>query len=249
MGLAIVVKDLVQVFPDGFRALDGVDLTIEPGEITALVGANGAGKSTLLRGIVRLREPTAGQVLVGEVDVTAASAQQLRRLRCRVGMVFQRFNLVPRLTVFHSVLHGALGRAGARGCWPATAARGERAEAMTCLERVGLAELARRRVQDLSGGQQQRVAIARMLMQRPEVVLADEPTASLDPSAGEAVMALLQGIGRERGITVVIALHQLDYARRFTDRVIGMRAGGIVLDLLSSEWRQEVVNRLYEPVA
>ena len=201
----------------------------------ALIGTNGAGKSTLLRCLVRLIEPTSGTVTMAGTDVTAAPKRALRGIRRDVGFVFQRFHLIPRLTVFHNVVHGAMGQHGTRCAWPLTSPADVRREAMESLERVGLAGLADRRVDTLSGGQQQRVAIGRMLMQRPTVVLADEPVASLDPASATTVMELLTSIAAERNVTVVMALHQMDLALRYASRVVGLRGGTVEFDRPSSE--------------
>jgi phosphonate transport system ATP-binding protein len=227
---AVEVRGLSKQYPNGHRALSGVDLSVAPGEVIALVGSNGAGKSTLLRCLVRLLEPTDGRVVIDGLDVRAAGRGELRDLRTSIGFVFQRYPLVPRVSVFHNVLHGAMGRRGARCLWPVVAPRDIRHEAMACLERVGLADLADRRADTLSGGQQQRVAIARLLLQRPRLILADEPVASLDPVAGVAVMELLRDIAVERQLTVIAALHQLDLALRFTQRIVGLQHGELKLD-------------------
>ena len=168
-------------------------------------------------------------------------------MRRRVGMVFQQFHLVGNLTVFHNVLHGALGRSRGPHYWaPATAPRAERRKVMECLGRVGLENLAERRADALSGGQRQRVALARALMQDPEVMLADEPVASLDPKAGRQVMDLLWEIGRERRMTVVCAIHNLELALEYAERVIGLRDGRLVLDSPADEVDRRELDRLYD---
>jgi phosphonate transport system ATP-binding protein len=225
------VTELHKVFPDGTRALDGVSLSATPGEVVALLGSNGSGKSTLLRCIVGLEHVTSGTVCVCETDIRTARGKRLREARRQVGMVFQGFHLVGNLSSFHNVLQGAMGEsANPLRWWPATAPEGLRRRAMESLERVGLAQFAARRADALSGGQQQRVAIARMLMQDPKLVLADEPVASLDPRAGREVMDLLAGLSRERGIAVVCALHQLDFATAYADRYVGLVDGRVALD-------------------
>jgi len=230
-GTAIEVTNLsVRYRRNAAVALSGVDLRVPEGETVALIGTNGAGKSTLLRCLVRLVEPAEGDITIGDTEVTGASRRKLREIRQDVGFVFQRFHLIPRLTVFHNVVHGAMGRHGSRCAWPLTAPTGVRKQAMECLDRVGLAEYAGRRVDTLSGGQQQRVAIARMLMQRPRVILADEPVASLDPASAKSVMDLMGSIAAESGVTVVVALHQIDLALRYADRVVGLRKGVVDLD-------------------
>lgn len=245
MSAPLRVSNLTKSYQNGKVILAGVDLYVPAGEIVALVGSNGAGKSTLLRTVVRLVEPSAGTVQIGDTDVTAARRAELTAVRRRVGFVFQKFHLVPRLDALANVLHGALGRSGPRGWWAATASDTDRTEAMACLERVGMAAFASQRADTLSGGQQQRVAIARMLMQRPDLVLADEPVASLDPAAGLAVMELLREVAGERGLTVVVALHQLDFARRFSDRIVGLRDGRVVLDDQTSCCSQNRLEDLY----
>jgi phosphonate transport system ATP-binding protein len=234
-------------YQSGHAVLDGAALSVEPGEVVALVGANGAGKSTMLRSLIGL-VPAVGRIDIDGLDVTRANRRELRELRRRTGFVAQRFGLATNLSAFSNVMHGALGRGGMRRWWACTAPAGERDEALRCLERVGLADRARDRVEQLSGGQRQRVAVARMLLQSPTLVLADEPVASLDPIAGESVMALIRDIARERGITAVLALHQLDFARRYTDRVVALRDGRVVLDCAAAEFEQQSVEGLYAAV-
>jgi len=207
------------------------DVTFDVGrsEVVALLGANGAGKSTLLRCLLRLVEPDAGTVrLLGET-VTGARQPALRGVRRRVGFVFQRHNLVPRASVLTNVLHGVLATHGARVWSQALAPAAARERAMAALARVGLAELATRRADTLSGGQSQRVAIARALVAEPAIILADEPAASLDPAAGEEVMALLLALAREARVTVLFTSHHVDHALR-ADRALGLYDGRLDLD-------------------
>ena len=212
--------------------LSGVGFRVARGESVAIVGPNGAGKSTLLRSIIRLIEPQKGAVRLTGQEVLSLRERELRRLRARIGFVFQRHNLVARLSALTNVVHGAQARAGGPRTWlQSLAVSAVRDEAMDCLARVGLAELARRRADQLSGGQSQRVAIARMLMQRPQLVLADEPVASLDPSAGEDVMSLFAGLMRDSGLTVVFTTHNLRHARAYADRIIGLSGGGLAFDM------------------
>lgn len=242
----MAVRDLVVRYAAGPAVLDGVTLTIEPGAIVALVGANGAGKSTLLRALLRLTEPSAGTIGLLGADVRALRPRALRRLRARVGLVFQRHNLVPRASVLGNVVHGAIARGAGPAAWFQTLAPAVlRDEAMGCLARVGLADLAGRRADRLSGGQSQRVAIARVLMQRPALLLADEPTASLDPAAGDEVMALLSGLARETGRTCVFTSHDLDQALQHADRVIGLRGGRIVIDQPAATLDSHALRPLY----
>ncbi|WP_291297864.1 phosphonate ABC transporter ATP-binding protein [Elioraea sp.] len=228
--VAIAATGIAKRFGAGPAVLEDVDLTVHRGEAVALIGANGAGKSTLLRCLLRLVEPDAGEVLVLGERIGALSPRALRRVRTRVGFVFQKHNLVPRLSVLSNVVHGALGRAGLAAMHHATAPATLRAEALASLDRVGLAHLARQRADTLSGGQSQRVAIARALMQRPDALFADEPVASLDPAAGEEVMTLFSGLAREAGLTLLFTTHNMAHALGHADRVIGLRAGRIAID-------------------
>lgn len=211
--------------------LRNVSFRVEPGERVALLGANGSGKSTLLRCCLRLVEPCSGEVQLFGKDVLNLPRGRLRTLRSRTGFVFQRHNLVGRLSVLSNVIHGALGRSRHPGAWfQATAGAQWRAAAMHCLEEVGLGDYAARRADRLSGGQSQRVAIARTLMQQPRMVFADEPAASLDPAAGEEVMALFARLIASHGMALVFSSHDLDHARRHADRVIALRAGEVAFD-------------------
>lgn len=216
---------------DARPVLRGVDLAVPRGQAVALLGSNGAGKSTLLRCCLRLIEPDAGAVdLLGE-PVRGLGRGPLRRLRARVGFVFQRHNLVGRLSALSNVLHGAQARhAGPRYWLQSLAPASARADAMCCLERVGLGGLAGQRADRLSGGQSQRVAIARALMQCPAMVMADEPVASLDPAAGEEVMDLFVQLIREEGVTLVYTSHNLEHALAYADRVVALKDGRIVVD-------------------
>lgn len=229
------------------QVLEGVDFTVPAGQAVALIGANGAGKSTLLRCCLRLIEPDAGTIRLLGRDVRALDAAGLRALRAEIGFVFQKHNLVGRLSALTNVLHGAIGRAPfARAWFQSLAPQDLRAEAMQCLERVGLADIAARRADRLSGGQSQRVAIARALMQRPRLMFADEPVASLDPAAGEEVMALFLDLIRRQGLTLLFTSHDLAHAIAFADRVIALRAGRIVLDAPAATLEVAQLRALYD---
>lgn len=213
------------------RIIERLDLTIPQGESLALIGANGTGKSTLLRMIVRLAEADAGTISVLGDEVGSLRGAALKRFRARVGVVFQKHNLVSRLSALSNVVHGVQSRRSGPRTWAQALAPAEiRDEAMECLAAVGLADKAMQRADSLSGGQSQRVAIARMLMQRPQIVLADEPDASLDPRAGREVMELLFRLTRNKGLTLVFVSHHMAHARRFSDRIVGLGNGGIALD-------------------
>ena len=226
----IEVTGLRVVLPPDKAAVDGVDLTIRPGEFVVILGRSGAGKTTFLRAINRLTEPTAGEVRVGGRAVTGADPPTLRAIRRGIGMVFQQFNLVRRASVLDNVLAGRLGWTPPLptlvGHFPAE----DRRIAHECLAQVGLADFARRRADTLSGGEQQRVAIARALAQSPSVILADEPTASLDPALTGSIMDLLKMIRAQRGLTLVVSQHQLETALAYATRVIGFRHGRVVFD-------------------
>lgn len=245
--ISLNLAGLSKIYPDGTEALDDVSFRLAPGERVVLLGSNGSGKSTAMKCAVRLEEATSGGVSIGEEEVTSARGRRLRGLRSKVGMVFQEFHLVGNLSVFHNALHGALGRSRGPWYWSSTTApRSERLKAMECLERVNLSGLAGRRTDSLSGGQKQRVALARMLMQEPSLILADEPVASLDPKAGREVMDLLWELGRERGMTVLCTLHQLDLALDYAERVVGLRDGKVVLDESASSLDRGALDRLYD---
>ncbi|MBO0692069.1 MAG: phosphonate ABC transporter ATP-binding protein [Acidimicrobiaceae bacterium] len=226
-------------------ALDGVDLEVPVGEMFAVLGLSGSGKSTLLRSLNGLVSPTSGRVTVLGCDVVAARGRELRALRQRVGFIFQQFGLVGRLTVMENVLAGALGRISFPRLGVLAYPRQLRVEALGYLDRVGLAERAFQRADTLSGGQQQRVAIARTLMQRPVLVLADEPVASLDPESSAGVMELLLRICREDHLTVIASLHQVEMALGWADRMIGLRDGRIVLDAKAADMTQATVMEIY----
>ena len=230
LGDAIQFQCVTKLFGPEIRALDGISLSVESGEIAVLLGLSGSGKSTLLRHVDGLARPTAGTVTVLGTDVGGASGPELRRLRRRVGFVFQHFHLVGSISVLENVCTGALGRLR----WPRLGLfsypRDVRREALGQLDRVGLLDRAFQRADTLSGGQQQRVAVARALMQRPEILLADEPVASLDPESAAQVMQLIRDISTEQRLTVLCSLHQVALALKWGDRVIGLRAGQVVLD-------------------
>ena len=243
--LPLNLTGLVKRFGDR-TILDGVSLGVPAGQAAALIGANGAGKSTLLRTALRLIEPDGGKVSVLGQNPLELRGRDLRHLRRRVGFVFQRHNLVPRLSVLTNVIHGAQGRIGWRAWSHAWAPDAQRQEALECLASVGLADLAGRRADRLSGGQSQRVAIARALMQRPDLMFADEPVASLDPAAGEEVMALFARLCRDRGLTLVFTTHDLTHATRYADRVVGLRGGRLAIDAPASSLGATALRGFYD---
>lgn len=233
----------------GTLALSSVSLDVPAGELCVLVGLSGSGKSTILRHLNGLHRPTAGSVEVLGTDVVGAGSAELRRLRRRVGFVFQQFNLVGRSTCLENVLSGALGRMRAPRFGVLSYSRSLRCEAFDHLDRVGLADRAFQRADTLSGGQQQRVAIARTLMQGPELLLADEPVASLDPESSAQVMEVLLRICTEERLTVLCSLHQVELALGWAHRIVGLRDGEKVLDRDARTLDNDDVMHVYRRVA
>ena len=224
-----------------------VSFRLAQGEAVALVGANGAGKSTLLRCLMGLIPVSSGTVRMLDQDCGALSGADQRKMRARIGFVSQKHNLVSRLSVLSNVLHGLLGgQSGPRHWSHSFAPAASRQLAMEALEKVGLDHLALRRADRLSGGQSQRVAIARALVSKPKVLFADEPCASLDPSAGEDVMELFMALGRTEGVTVVFTSHNIDHALRYGDRVLGLAEHRLKLDATAASLRAEDLRGLYD---
>ena len=224
------VEHLTKTYPNGTQALQDVSFEVADGEFLAVIGLSGSGKSTLLRCINRLVEPTSGNILWDGEDVTAASGADIRRLRRKIGMVFQQFNLVKRSSVYTNVLSGRLGYVNTAASLLNLFSKADQARAMASLEQVGLAEKAHVRADSLSGGQQQRVGIARTLMQEPKLILADEPVASLDPVLAHSILKYLELINKERGITVLCSLHYLDLVHRYATRAIALKDGKLVFE-------------------
>jgi phosphonate transport system ATP-binding protein len=236
MTAVLSIRDVSKTF-GARRALDGVSLDVSRGEMIALIGPSGSGKSTLLRSITGLAPIDGKDGKGGMIEAFGAAVQskgrvsdKVREARIRIGFVFQQFNLVGRLSLFTNVALGSLGRIpiwrGMLGAWPDET----KAAAMAALARVGVAEYAAQRANTLSGGQQQRAAIARALVQKAKIILADEPVASLDPVSARKVMELLRDLNRADGLTVVVTLHQVDYALRYCDRVVALKAGKLAYD-------------------
>jgi phosphonate transport system ATP-binding protein len=224
------VKNLTKVYDNNVQALNNVSFKVEPGQFLAVIGLSGSGKSTLLRCINRLIEPTAGQVIWDGVDVTAASQDDLRRIRRRIGMIFQHFNLVQRSPVLTNTLAGRLGYTNPGWSLINRFSKEDIQRAKNNLVRVGIGDKANVRADELSGGQQQRVGIARALMQEPKIMLADEPVASLDPVLAHSIMGILKKLNQEDGITVICSLHFLDLVQRYADRAIALNNGELVFD-------------------
>ena len=239
------VEHLTKVYDNGTVALQDVSFEVPDGQFLAVIGLSGSGKSTLLRCINRLIEPTEGRILWNGEDVTHASQEDLRRFRRRVGMVFQHFNLVHRSKVITNVLSGRLGYTNPALSVINRFARADTDDALRQLERVGLAAKAYSRADELSGGQQQRVGIARALIQDPEMILADEPVASLDPVLAHSIMQYLEQINTEDEVTVLCSLHFLDLVHRYSDRAIALNEGVLVYDGAPSDIDDERFKAIY----
>ena len=225
----LVLADVGKIYGDA-PALSDVSFSIPAGAFGVLLGPSGAGKSTIFRCVTGLTQPDTGSIDVAGAKINTLSGRPLREARRNIGLIFQQFNLIGRLTAIKNVLGGRLGHAPAWRVILRLFARQDRQLALANLDRVGLLDKAYQRADSLSGGQQQRVAIARVLTQESQIILADEPVSSLDPDSSETVLGILKGISRERGIAVLCSLHQVDLAKRYADRIIGLRGGRIVYD-------------------
>jgi phosphonate transport system ATP-binding protein len=241
----LALQGLHKTYVAGKPVLRGIDLVFEGAALTAIIGPSGTGKSTLIRCINRLVEPTSGQILLNGVDLVALRGSGLREARSRIGMVFQEYNLVERLTVMENLLTGVLGRTGAWAAWRRRFEPADLAHAWALLERVGLAEFANARADSLSGGQRQRVGIARAVMQNPSLLLADEPTSSLDPKTSVEIMELLHGVAQREAIPVIVNMHDVELARRYATRIVGMSGGAVVYDGDGSGLTDAVLRSIY----
>ncbi|MCC3372587.1 phosphonate ABC transporter ATP-binding protein [Cohnella sp. REN36] len=240
----IELRNVSKIYPNGTKGLNNINLTFDKGEFVVVVGLSGAGKSTLLRSINRLHEISEGDIRIQGQSITAAKGAQLRRIRRGIGMVFQSFNLVKRSSVLRNVLAGRVGyHSTLRTLFGFPKADVDLA--LQALNRVNIAEKAYIRADQLSGGQQQRVAIARVLAQEAQIILADEPVASLDPLTTKQVMDDLKRINRELGITTIVNLHYIDLAREYATRIVGLRAGEVVFDGPVAEATDERFSEIY----
>ncbi len=239
------VEHLTKIYDGGTLALDDVSFEVEDGKFLAVIGLSGSGKSTLLRCINRLIEPTEGRIIWNGVDVTSASQEDLRRIRRRIGMVFQHFNLVNRSKVTTNVLAGRLGYTNPAFALLNRFSAEDRQRARTQLDRVGLIDRDHHRADALSGGQQQRVGIARAMIQEPEMILADEPVASLDPVLAHSIMQYLEQINQHDGVTVLCSLHFLDLVERYSQQVIALNEGKLVFQGTASELDDDKFRDIY----
>lgn len=239
------IEALAKRYSTGDVALNGVSLEVGAGEIIGLIGPSGAGKSTLIRCVNRLVEPTAGKIFLGDEEITALGRKALRRARRRIGMIFQEFALIERLTVMENVLSGRLGYTGFWASWLRRFPEKDIEQAIGLLERVGLIEHIDKRADALSGGQRQRVGIARALAQSPELLLVDEPTASLDPKTSRTVMRLLTELCSERGLAAIVNIHDVGLAQLFLPRIVGLNAGRVVYDGPAAGLTPAVLTTIY----
>lgn len=238
------INNLTKYYKD-VRALSDVSLKVKAGEFVTIIGRSGAGKSTLLRCVNRMIEPSSGVVEFDGIDMRSLRRGELRRARTRIGMIFQHFNLVARQTVIENVLHGRLGYKstieGSFGIY----SEEEKSHGIEVLERLGLADQMHKRCDELSGGQKQRVGIARALVQDPRLILCDEPIASLDPSSSKTIMDHLHRISRDMKITILMNLHQVDVAIKYSDRIIGIREGSVVYEGEPRKLKKKMVAEIY----
>ncbi|WP_041798653.1 phosphonate ABC transporter ATP-binding protein [Rhodopseudomonas palustris] len=239
------IENLDKRYKTGDRALKDVSLSIGAGDIVGLIGPSGAGKSTLIRCVNRLVQPTGGSIRLGDTELTRLGGTELRKARRRMGMIFQEFALIERLTVMENVLSGRLGYVGFWASWFRRFPQADVQRAFALLARVGLSEQVDKRADALSGGQRQRVGIARALAQDPELLLIDEPTASLDPKTSRQVMRLITELCAERGLAAIVNIHDVALAQLFLPRIVGLRAGEVVYDGPASGLTPDVLTRIY----
>jgi len=243
MAPLLKISNLGKIYPDGTVALDNVSLEVKPGEFVMILGPSGSGKTTLLRSINGLVESTGGSITLDDVPV---SPKNLRRIRRRVGLIFQHFNLVGNLSALNNVLTGLLEQNGVFLSLLYLFKKELKLKALECLDMVGLLGKAYARADQLSGGQQQRVGIARAIARNPVLILADEPVASLDPMIAYNVLAMLKNICTSRGIAVICNIHQVDFALKFADRIVGLAGGKIVLDEPVENLDEEQIKKIYK---
>lgn len=240
------IKNLKKSYDGKTYALGDVSLDLRAGELVSLIGCSGAGKSTLLRCINSLIKPSSGSILFAGSEMSSLSKVELRKVRRRISMVFQHYNLVHRASAVENVLHGRLGYKGSIAGALGFFSEEEKLQALRMLERVGLSEFAYTRVDQLSGGQKQRVGIARALVQDPLLILADEPIASLDPKSSKTVMELLRWASKKLGVACFVSLHQVDFALEYSDRIIGLEGGAVLYDGKPDDLTPEAIAKIYQ---
>jgi phosphonate transport system ATP-binding protein len=245
VNMKIVFDHVSKQYPNGYLGLNDVNLNIDDGEFVALIGPSGAGKTTLIRTINQMNDITSGEIHVGDFNVHTLDKKELLKLRQNVGMIFQGFNLIKRQTVLTNVLSGSLARNKSFKTLLGIFPHEEKKVALSKLDQVNLLDRAFNRADNLSGGQQQRVAIARVLMQNPGVILADEPVSALDPVTKREVMEYLLKINKELGITIIINIHDINLAKKYCSRIVGINAGNVVVDCPSSELDQTKLEAIY----
>lgn len=240
------LKSITKYYSGTMPALKDVNLSVAEGEFVSVIGSSGSGKSTLLRCINRIIEASSGEVYFNGTDFSKLPKRKLRKIRTKIGMIFQHYNLVDRLSVLENVLHGRLGYksslAGIFGIYT----KEEKEQAFKIINILGLRDQIYKRCDELSGGQKQRVGIARALIQNPKLILCDEPIASLDPNTSKVIMDYLQNIAKEMGITIIISLHQVDVALKYSDRIIGVNKGSIIFDGNPDELTDERISQIYD---
>jgi phosphonate transport system ATP-binding protein len=246
MNPLLSIKNLVKVYGKDTRALNGISLDFYPGEFIVVIGPSGAGKSTFIRCINRLVDPSEGEIIFDGQHLEKLNGQKLRKERSKIGMIFQHYNLVGRTNVIKNVLHGQLSSISLYKSLLGLYPHEDKKEAVELLKKVGLQDQIYKRADELSGGQMQRVGICRAILQRPKLLLADEPIASLDPLSANIVMQQLHTISQEKKLTCIVNLHQVDYAKKYATRIIGIKKGTVVFDGAPSRLTDEMIRDIYE---
>jgi len=239
------IKQLVKKYRTGDLAINGVDLKVDKGQVMALIGPSGAGKSTLIRCVNRLEAPTSGEIWFNGENIVKLRSGKLRKARRNMGMIFQEYALVERLTVMENVLSGRLGYVGFWRSYLRKFPQTDVKEAFRLLEKVGLEKMFNKRADELSGGQRQRVGIARALIQNPDILLVDEPTASLDPKTSRQIMRLITELCEEQQLAAIINIHDVALAQMFSERIVGLREGSIVYDVSPDDLKPDVLTEIY----
>ena len=246
MNPLLSIKDLVKVYGKETRALNGISLDFYPGEFIVVIGPSGAGKSTFIRCINRLVDPTEGAIVFEGEHLEKSGGRKLRKERSKIGMIFQHYNLIGRTNVIKNVLHGRLYHTPLYKSLFGLYSHEDKKEAVELLKKVGLQDQIYKRADELSGGQMQRVGICRAILQRPKLLLADEPIASLDPMSANIVMQQLHTISAEKNLTCIVNLHQVDYAKKYATRIIGMKQGKVMFDGMPDQLTDDIISNIYE---